>query len=72
MSGIRQYNMKNNVDWDDLSDFEKWFLGSGCYVDGDLERDPSGNYTMPLTQDFYECWCAAQNNVLNKETTQCN
>ena len=46
-------------DWDDFTPFQKWFYGFGACADGDLEQDAAGDYIMPLTQAFYDCWCAA-------------
>lgn len=45
--------------FDEMSDFEKWFYGSDAYADGDLEKDKCGEYIMPMTQEFEECWNAA-------------
>ena len=47
-------------DFEDMTPFEQWFCGGGAYADGDLAKDADGNYVMPMTQEFYECWKATQ------------
>lgn len=49
-----------NTKWEEMSDFEKFFYGSSAYADGDLDKDCHGNYTMPITQAFFECWNVAK------------
>lgn len=46
--------------WESYTDFERYFIGTGWYSDGDLEKDADGEYIYPMTRGFHECWLTAK------------
>lgn len=46
-------------EFDEMTDFEKWFYGSTAYADGDLAKYSNGEYIRAMTKEFFNCWNAA-------------